>query len=474
VFAEQGHAVTGLTSAPPVVIIGAGVTGLTLAYRLHQAGNNAIVFEAGERMGGNICTAKHDGFVYDLGPDSFLKTKPGGTRLCHDLGLGAELITPQDGATAVHVAHAGKLHPMPEGLSLGVPRRAWPILKTPLLSPGAKLRALMEPFMRTRPDGDEESISEFLSRRLGSEMAERLAAPLLAGVFAGDATALSINAAFPQLVALEKKHGSLFSGLNGGKSLLQVLLSPVVSAESPFMSLKGGLSDLIAALGRALPSHSVRLSTRALGVTPPQQGAPAHVRTSEGLVAAARVVIATPPWSARNLLQEVDADLLESLGSVKGFSTATVFFGLDRKDVAPRLLGSGFIVPPGEADILAATYISSKWEGRAPEGTELVRVFVGGARKDISGCSADELRSIARRELARYLGDLGSVLFERVHRYEKGSPQPVKGYLEVLRRVREAEQNHPWLSLIGAGYGGVGIPDCIAQADDLAQRIIAE
>src|SRR5690606_14463471 len=154
-------------------------------------------------------TAKHDGFVYDLGPDSFLKATPAGDRLCHDLGLGAELISPREGAHAVYVAHAGQLHPMPEGLSLGVPKRAWPILKTPLLSTSAKLRALMEPFIRPGTHLDEETIFEFLARRLGSEMAERLAAPLLAGVFAGDAAALSMNAAFPQLIALERKHGSL-------------------------------------------------------------------------------------------------------------------------------------------------------------------------------------------------------------------------------------------------------------------------
>jgi oxygen-dependent protoporphyrinogen oxidase len=205
--------------ALPVVIVGAGISGLTAAYRLSRAGVPFVCVESSERAGGNIETAAHDGFLYDLGPDSFLKTKRDGADLCAEVGLSEELCAPRPGASLVHVARDGALYPMPEGLSLGVPKRPGPLLMTELLSPEAKLRALCEPFIKRPKEVGEETIFEFLSRRLGPEMAERLAAPLLSGVFAGDATRLSMNAAFPQLIQLEKKYGSLFAGLNGGKSI---------------------------------------------------------------------------------------------------------------------------------------------------------------------------------------------------------------------------------------------------------------
>ncbi len=455
----------------PIVIVGAGVTGLTAAYRLKERGRRTLICEATDRVGGNIQTVKHDGYLYDLGPDSFLRTKPAGAQLCQDLGLGDEIIGPLPGATLVHVARAGRLHPMPEGLSLGVPKRPGPVLMTPLLSFGAKMRALMEPFVgRPSDDPGEETIQEFLARRLGPQMAERLAAPLLSGVFAGDATRLSINAAFPQLVALEKQHGSLFSGMNGGKSVFRVLFEKNTPQASPFMSLRGGLSELIDALVAHLPNDSIRLNAPVRGVRPTASGAVEILLDGETLQAS-HVIVAGPPWAARPVLGELEAAFDEALGSVNGFSTATVFFGLSANEGRRSLEGSGFIVPPGEADILASTFISSKWEGRAPAGKALVRAFIGGARQEIRGLSDEDLKQIASRELHRFLGDLGTPEFCRVHRYERGTPQPEIGYTKLLSRVRKAVDARPWLSLIGSGYGGAGIPDCIRQADEVAARL---
>lgn len=460
----------------PIVVVGAGITGLSAAYRLSRAGLPVVVLEAKDRPGGNILTARHDGFVYDLGPDSFLKSKPAGKNLCVDLGLESEIISPKPGATLVHVARAGQLHPMPEGLSLGVPKRAGPLLGTPLLSFPAKLRAMMEPFVSSRPaDVGEETIHDFLARRLGEQMAERLAAPLLSGVFAGDARRLSIDAAFPQLVALEKKYGSLFSGLNGGKSLFKVLSEDAPAPQSPFMSLRGGLSDLVDALLSQIPENTVRLSSPVRGVTPPEaQGEPVRVQIDGEELSASQVIVAGPPWTARPLLAELGAEFEQALGQINGFSTATVFFGLNAKQAEASFAGSGFIVPPGEAEILASTFISSKWEARAPDGSVLIRAFVGGSRQDITLQSDDDLEEVAQRELTRFLGELGNIQFSRVYRYDKGSPQPELGYSALLERINQAVRARPWLSLIGSGYGGAGIPDCIRQADEVSARLIEE
>jgi oxygen-dependent protoporphyrinogen oxidase len=320
----------------PIVIVGAGITGLSAAYRLFERGLRVIVCEASSKVGGNIETARHDGYVYDLGPDSFLKAKPAGLKLCKDLGLEAEIISPLPGAQLVHVARAGKLYPMPEGLSLGVPKRPGPILGTPLLSLSAKMRALLEPFVPPAKEVGEETIQEFLERRLG--------APLLSGVFAGDATRLSMNAAFPQLVELEKKHGSLFSGMNGGKSVLSVLFEKDPPPASPFMSLRGGLSDLVEALVRRLPPEMIRLQCPVRAVVPPRApGDFVEVELDGEKLRAAHVIVAGPPWSARSLLGELDREFEEALGAVNGFSTATVFFGLSQGASKTELSGSGFI-----------------------------------------------------------------------------------------------------------------------------------
>lgn len=457
----------------PVVIVGGGVSGLSMAYRLHQKGVPFLLLEASARFGGNIVTAEHDGYLYDLGPDSFLKAKVAGVELCRDLGLESELIAPSPGGASVWVAQDGALHAMPEGLSLGVPKRPGPLLETPLLSGQAKFRAMLEPFVK-RPDAvGEESILEFTSRRLGHEMASRLAAPLLSGVFAGNAADLSMDAAFPQLIALEKKYGSLFSGMNGGKSIWNVLTSPVVSPPSPFTTLRRGLGSLIDALVAALPAECLRteMPVQALRCAKGTSGAVLSVGDEQ--IEAEHVIFAGPPWAAAQLLGGELSELAQPLREIRGYSTATVFFGLELSEAQHSLQGSGFIVPPGQADILAATFISSKWAGRAPAGKALVRAFVGGASRDIRGENDEELTKIAHRELTRLLGGLGPIQFSRVHRYERGTPQPELGHLKRLEIVKSQLGEFPWLSLIGSGYGGVGIPDCLRQAQETAEKFAA-
>lgn len=458
----------------PIVIVGAGVSGLTAAFRLTQAGRKVIVCESTGRPGGNIQTTRHDGFTYDLGPDSFLRTKPQAEQLCRDLGLAEELITPLPGASLVFVAHEGGLVPMPEGLSLGVPKRPGPLLDTPLLSGVGKLRALLEPFIKPLKSDDDESIAAFTTRRLGPEMATRLAAPLLSGVFAGDADRLSMKASFPQLLAAERKFGSLFSGMNGGKSIWEVLTADVVTPASPFLSLRSGLGSLIDTLCAKLPQNCLRLSTEVSRLVPgPGAGSPVEVHLKQETISASHVIFAGPPWAAARLLGKTSSALAHPLKKIRGFPTATVFFGLKEVEVQGSLRGSGFIVPPGEAEILAGTFISSKWEARAPKGAALVRAFVGGTRLDIEGKGEKELTSLAHRELTRLLGPLGTVTFSRVHLYDRGTPQPEMGHLELLHELHEALENYPWLSVIGSGYGGVGIPDCVRQADESVRALLA-
>lgn len=463
-----------------IVVIGGGVSGLSAALHLTRGGAEVRLLEASSRLGGNIRTEEHDGFLYDVGPDSFLRTKPAAVQLCHDLGLGSELIEPLPQASRVLVAHEGVLHPMPEGLSLGVPRRPLSLLSTSLLSPAGKLRALLEPLVPRRSTDTEESIQAFLVRRVGEETAERLVAPLLAGVFAGDSERLSMHAAFPQLVEYEARFGSLTAGTLGADGGLRSLLKAVAKATtdgihgrpSPFVSLRRGLGALIARLAAELPPGVVELGTTVTGLRPTHEGIGVE-RAGKPTLLAQHVIVAGPPWMASGLVRGFDARLSEELGQVRATPTATVFFGLSEREIERPLDASGFIVPRGEARILAATWVSSKWPGRAPAGRALVRAFVGGPRGATLFERDDrELVRVAREELTRFMGQLGAPLFARVFRYERGSPQPELGHLSRLQAIFGRLRAEPRLSLIGPGYEGVGIPDCARQARAVAEALL--
>lgn len=472
-----------------VVVIGGGVTGLTAAYDVHRQRPDVDVrlFEARAELGGNIRTDRSDGFVVDAGPDSFVITKPEALVLCRELGLEPELCATEDRARHVFVAHDGALTLMPGGMALAVPTRVGPLFATPLLSFAGKLRLLLEPFIPRRRASADESMQSFLTRRLGAEGAAQLAGPLLSGIYAGDVAALSIRSTFPQLVELEERYGSLIRGFlalelsRGGGSDARPGIASVVSwlrrsgtaqAPSPFRSMKNGMGTLIDALAAKLPPGAVR---RGVAVTALKRLPDGKYRVTAGdeSVVADAVVLATPAHVAAKLVP--DSSLSKELAGIGYVSTATVFFALDKANVKSDLHGFGFIVPPGEANILAGTWVSSKWRDRAPEGTALVRAFVGGARDPdrVVSSSDAELVAFAKGELERLMGPLGEPRFTRVYRYENASPQPRVGHGALLERARaRCAATLPGLHLAGAAYDGVGIPDCIRQARAAARDIV--
>jgi oxygen-dependent protoporphyrinogen oxidase len=345
---------------------------------------------------------------------------------------------------------------------------------------------LLEPFVPARRTRGDESMLDFLQRRLGSEGATELAGPLLSGIYAGELGELSIASTFPQLVELEQRYGSLMRGFlalelsRGGGSGERPGVAAVVrwlrrsgaaQAPSPFRSMKGGMSTLIDALAAKLPPGVVH---RGAAVTALERldGAFRVATAAESFVADA-VVLATPAHVAAKLLP--DSEMARELSHIPYVSTATVFFGLDRAQVKSDLRGFGFIVPPGQADVLAGTWVSSKWRGRAPTGTALVRAFVGGARdpERVRSSTNEELTAFAKRELERLMGPLGTPRWSRVYRYENANPQPCVGHGALLERVRaRCVSALPGLHLAGAAYDGVGIPDCVRQARGAAAAVL--
>ncbi len=465
------------------VVIGAGVTGLTAAYAIRRARPevDVVVLEARPRIGGNIITEHREGFLLDGGPDSFLRTKPQAVELCRELSLEGELISPQESARRVYIVHEGELLQMPAGMALAVPSRFGPLLRTPLLGLAGKLRVLGDLVVRPPDEQVDESIASFVGRRFGDEVAEKLASPLLGGIYAGDVGELSILSTFPQLVELERKHGSLIFGLldaqakmrgtPGGR--LNAIASWLGKADphppSPFYSLRSGMSTLLSALADRLSDVRTGRAVRMVS----RRGDDFTVTLDDGSpLEANAVVFAAPAHVGASLV--LDGALRHELSAIPYLSTATAFFAFRRSDVSHSLDGIGFIVPRGEARILAGTWVSSKWEGRAPEGHVLLRAFLGGARGDVDvpGSSDDELCRVALGELRRLMGSMAEPLFTRVYRYHDSNPQPIVGHSARLRRIQDHLDEVPGLALAGAAFDGVGIPDCIRQGRAAAERVL--
>ena len=453
-----------------VIIVGGGIAGLSVAYELFRRGISFMLLEAGGRAGGVVLSEQVDGFTIDAGPDSLLVQKPEGIRLCEELGLGQRLV-PTKRPRIAYIQRDGRLHALPAASVLGIPTRWGPFIRTPLFSWPGKLRMAMELAIVRRSGSDDESIGSFMERRFGTEAKEYLAEPLLAGIHAGDVDRLSLGALFPRFRDVERTYGSLLRGFR--KEQLKRASSTGSDGDGVFRSLSGGLSDLIDALVRTLPSDSICLRTPATSVS--FNGSGYRVATGATTLAADAVVLASPAYATARIIRPFNALLADLCDEVPYASTATVALAFARSTIADPLNGSGFVVPRVErTGILAASWLSSKWPGRAPDDRVLMRTFIGGAR-DPHGFERDDDELVARSldALRPLVGIKGPPLFSRVYRWERANAQHEVGHLERLARIEEALARHPGLFITGSGFRGVGIPDCVADGRATAARVDA-
>lgn len=471
-----------------VVIAGGGITGLSAAYyvdqlcRAHNVAVEIVLVEKSDRFGGHVHTGKRDGFVIERGPDSFLARKTSIIELMQELGMENEIVGTRPGVSHSYIAYRNQLHPIPDGFMLGVPTKWKPFITTKLLSVRGKVRAAADLVLPRKPGAEDESLGQLLRRRLGDEVLEQIAEPLLAGIYAGNADGLSVQATFPMLQETEQKHRSLIVGMLGVRKSLspkqQATPSPGTAntaKKSMFLSARGGLEEVVNHLEKALISRALMMkNTEISGVVQEENSYVVHLENGTTLHADA-MVIATPAHVAARLLpHEQIANLLRSIPYA---SVMNVVLAYREQDVGISLNASGFVVPrKEERTVTACTWTSSKWEHTAPKGHILLRAYVGKYGRDHTNqqLSDDELISNVRRELQEMMGISAQPIFTEVNRLPLSMPQYQVGHLERIGELEAMlETLMPGVYLGGGGYRGIGVPDCISQGKDMAKKVLS-
>jgi oxygen-dependent protoporphyrinogen oxidase len=448
-----------------IVIVGGGIAGLSVAWavRWRDPGAHLTVLERGSRTGGNVRTEHVAGYTCESGPDGFLDNAPETLRLVRQIGLERRLLASRDAARKRYIFRRGQLHQ--------VPTSPQAMITSGLLSPLAKLRVLCEPLAWSRPD-DDESIHAFARRHIGEEAASVLVDAMVSGIFAGDARALSLRACFPRMFDLEAEHGSLVRAMLATRKQRTAEDSPGAPA-GKLTSFTSGMSELVDALTDML-ADVVRLETRVLDVRCDRGAGHWNILTPTGPIEADAVVLAGPAADSSECLRTCDAPLARELDGITTASLVVLALGYDAAAIRP-LDGFGFLVPRGEGiRTLGALWETSIYPNRAPAGKALLRIMVGGASdRDAVTLTDEELLGIVSRDLETTMGITARPEFVRLTRHHRGIPQYERGHLSRLARIDGLVAAHSGLHLAGNSYRGVSMNSCIAEADRIAEAVLA-
>ncbi|MEM7334876.1 MAG: protoporphyrinogen oxidase [Chloroflexota bacterium] len=460
-----------------VIVIGGGISGLTAVYQLYKQAPHLklVLIEAEPRLGGKIYTEQRDGFVIEHGPDSVLARKPRGVGLCEDLGIASDLIGRNPNHQKTFVLRHGRLHRLPEGLTGMIPTNLEALANSTLLSENGRLQIAQEPNLPPASnDVGDESLASFVSRRFGQEAFENLIEPLMGGIYAGQATQLSLAATFPQLRQLEIKHGSLINGLTNRPPATDQLYPP-------FVSLSGGMGQLVEALVAELDEVDMLLGCKVTAVEKTDDGYRLDIennnRSSNPKLSITQyqtqaIILATPAFISGKLIEKTDPTLANALLGIPYSSTALVNLIYDESDLPNQLDGYGYVIPNAEQkEALACTWSSLKWNGRAPNGKLLLRVYIGRFGTDVTQYCDEKLLAIAYQELSDTLNITQKPLEQTVKRWPKGMPQFNMGHLDRVQTIRSQMALHPNMALAGNYFDGVGIPDAIFAGEQAAEKI---
>lgn len=460
-----------------LVVIGGGITGLAAAHRaleLAAEGGREVrvtLLEAAPRVGGAIATERRDGFVLEDGPESFITDKPWGIGLARRLGLEEELIGTQEANRRSFVVRHGRLLPVPEGFQLLAPSKFGPLARTPIFSWPGKARMALDLVLPRRRDLSDESLGAFVLRRLGREALERLAEPMIGGIYGADPMCLSLEATLPRFRDMERQHGSVIRAMwRRSRANGRATQAGVSGARyGLFVSFRSGMQTLVDALAERL-AGSIRTSTPVEGLE--RAGDLWQVHTPAGPLAADALVIALPTHRAAGLFSGLDAELAALLGSVPYADAGTMTLCYRREDVPHPLNGFGFVVPAVEGlNILGCTFTHVKWPGRAPEGVALLRAFFG--ERGLRDRDEGELLSLVRDDFRKLLGITAAPRFVKSWIGRKVMPQYPVGHLERVAEMERRAALLPNLALAGNGYRGVGIPDSIHSGEQAVERLLA-
>ncbi len=463
-----------------IAIVGGGISGLSAAFEVEKqkrrdAQVEYVVFEAGTRCGGVIHTERVDDCIVEAGPDSFLTEKPWAADLCRELGLGEQVIGSNDAGRTTYILVKGRLAPLPDGMMFMVPTKLASAFSSPLFSWKTKLRMVREWFYRTPHESSEVSVAEFVERHYGREMVERVADPLLAGVYGGSADELSVSAVLPRFVDMEAKSGSLGRAMVVSRRRLRAELGsagqPRAAVPTLFTSLKDGMQQMIEALLARMPASNCRLAMRVEAVTPESCKwlVVSEGRRTEEFDA---VIVALPAYLAAKILADA-GELAADLAAIRYSSSVTVALGYDEAVRAALPAGFGFLVPRNENKrMLAVTFVHNKFSHRVPENMALIRCFLGGTRdEDIAKDSENDIEALVRRELEQILGIKAQPRFIRVYKWEHAMAQYGIGHIGRIERIRKLVSEMPGLALAGNAYGGIGVPDCVRSGSEAAAKI---
>lgn len=466
-------------------IVGGGIAGLAAAYELEKARTGGIaleyvLFEERPRLGGSLSSEIVGGAVLERGPDSFLTEKPAAAALCRELGLDGELLPSNDAARKTYIVTGNRLVALPDGLMFLVPTKLAPTAMTRLFSVRTKMRMAMELMHPPRPSVGDESVAALVERHFGREAVDRLADPLLSGIYGGDATQLSAQTVLPRLVEMEAKYGSLTRGMLAAhkKMRARAKTSPQgqTSGAAIFTALRGGMQQMVDAIVARLDAASLRTNTPVNGIEKTAQTWRIHTGSkSEDFDA---LIMAASAWAAGELLGTVDAGLAGELGGIPYSSSITVNLIYDESRIGALPEGFGFLVPAIEGRaMLACTFSHRKFVGRTPPGKAVFRGFLGGMRHTELLAESDEaLVAIVRREMSEILGAKTISVatepeFAQVTRWRRAMAQYAVGHKERMNRVNARLAVLPGLRLVGNAYDGIGVPDCIRLGRQAAREL---
>lgn len=454
-----------------VVIVGGGISGLSVAWWLHRAGCDVTVLEGEAKPGGTMLTVREDGWLIEKGPTSALETTPLFNQMFEELGILGQRVYANEASNKRYILRAGHLHALP--MSPGA------FLKSALWSFSGKMRLLKEPFIGRAKQ--EETIAEFVERRLGREFLEYAINPFVAGVYAGNPEQLSVRAAFPKLYALESTYGGLIKGMIRGRKERKKRVEKAKDRSRMF-SFVDGMETFPAAMSKSLADR-IKCNATVVEITKrnddgTQAGFSVTYRVAgrEDVTVADAVVLSTPAHVAGQLLRRFSPDLASMLQGIPYPPVAEVFFGFRREQVRRALDGFGYLIPAKEGRrILGTIWSSTIFPGRAPAGHVALTTFVGGSRQpELALLDEANLSKLVLGDLSDIIGVSGPPVKSMIVKWEKAIPQYHLGHLDIMQRVEALEEQFAGLFLCSNFRGGIAVGDCVMNAKRVADRVIQQ